>query len=259
MAKRSVEPLPWLLFSAGGVASASSTPVLLLLFGLAFPLGWISPPSYEDISGLLRNPLTKLVLLGVFAVSLFHWAHRFRYTLYDGLPPALKPTIAVCCWAGPRARLAGRGIPARRRAAGIGARLTACVEFGVRSELGELGEWRDDAHLLSAEVDHDRLLSLDLRRTRGRSDHRETRSRSTQACTGVVSAGRLKGLPERCRRWPARSASSRTVCALCRVGRYRQRFRAGSPEDLKLVHCGHDHDRLPFGVAVRQVDLGREA
>jgi fumarate reductase subunit D len=45
MRKRSPEPLLWLLFSAGGVASALFVPVLVLLFGLAFPFGWLSPPS----------------------------------------------------------------------------------------------------------------------------------------------------------------------------------------------------------------------
>jgi fumarate reductase subunit D len=101
VAKRSVEPIPWLLFSAGGVASAMFLPVLLLLFGLVFPLGWISPPSYDDIEGLLSNPITMLVVLGVFTLSLFHWAHRFRYTLYDGLQlQHLSRQIAVLCYGG---------------------------------------------------------------------------------------------------------------------------------------------------------------
>ncbi len=101
MAKRSIEPFPWLLFSAGGVASAMFLPVLLLLFGLAFPLGWISPPSYEDIAGLLGNWLTRLVLLGVFTLSLFHWAHRFRFTLYDGLQlKHLGGQITALCYGG---------------------------------------------------------------------------------------------------------------------------------------------------------------
>ena len=34
---------------------------------------------------MLANPLTLLVLLGVCVLSLFHWAQRFRYTLFDGL------------------------------------------------------------------------------------------------------------------------------------------------------------------------------
>ena len=39
--KRSNEPFLWLLFSAGGVVAAILIPVHLLLFGIAFPLGWL--------------------------------------------------------------------------------------------------------------------------------------------------------------------------------------------------------------------------
>jgi fumarate reductase subunit D len=85
MVRRQAEPLLWLLFSAGGVASAMLMPILLALFGVAFPLGWLTAPSHEHLSAILGNPLARLVLLAVFVLSLFHWAHRFRHTLYDGL------------------------------------------------------------------------------------------------------------------------------------------------------------------------------
>ncbi|MGH8893740.1 MAG: fumarate reductase subunit FrdD [Actinomycetes bacterium] len=101
MAKRSIEPLPWLLFTAGGVMSALFLPALVLLFGLAFPLGWISAPPYADVHGLLRGPLTLVVLFGVFTLSLFHWAHRFRFTLYDGLQIRhLNTLVAIGCYGG---------------------------------------------------------------------------------------------------------------------------------------------------------------
>ena len=64
MAKRSLEPVLWLLFSAGGVASALLVPILVLLFGLAFPLGWLSAPNYEHVHGLLRHPVTRVALFG---------------------------------------------------------------------------------------------------------------------------------------------------------------------------------------------------
>ncbi len=41
MGTRSNEPFLWMLFSAGGVVSAMLMPIHLLLFGLAFPLGWL--------------------------------------------------------------------------------------------------------------------------------------------------------------------------------------------------------------------------
>lgn len=101
MAKRSLEPVLWLLFSAGGVASALFVPILVLLFGLAFPLGWLSPPSHEQLYGVLRHPLTRLVLFGVCTLSLIHGAHRFRFTLYDGLQiKHLNELINLFCYGG---------------------------------------------------------------------------------------------------------------------------------------------------------------
>jgi fumarate reductase subunit D len=85
MIKRDAEPLLWMLFSAGGVVSALLMPALLFLFGIAFPLGWLTPPDRERMRELLANPIVALVLLGLLVLSLFHWAHRFRHTLYDGL------------------------------------------------------------------------------------------------------------------------------------------------------------------------------
>jgi fumarate reductase subunit D len=101
MAGRSLTPLPWLLFSAGGVVAALVLPVLVFLFGLAFPLGWIAAPEYDHLAGVLRNPLTIAVVFVVLMLSLFHWAHRFRYTLYDGLQVKhLNQPIAVLCYGG---------------------------------------------------------------------------------------------------------------------------------------------------------------
>ena len=85
MAKRSYTPLFWTLFSAGGVVAAFLIPIHIILFGLAFPLGWLQPPSYEKLAALARLPLARLYLFILCSLPLFHWAHRFRYTLYDAL------------------------------------------------------------------------------------------------------------------------------------------------------------------------------
>jgi fumarate reductase subunit D len=96
MIKRSAEPFLWLLFSAGGVAAALVFPILLLLFGVAYPLGWVMPPPHERLTTVVANPLTRLALFAVCAVSLLHAAHRLRYTLYDGLQiKHLNEVIAV--------------------------------------------------------------------------------------------------------------------------------------------------------------------
>jgi fumarate reductase subunit D len=88
----------WLLFSAGGIASALLMPILVLLFGLAFPLGWVTPPSHAHLVAVLGHPLTRLALLVFCVLSLFHWAHRFRHTLNDAfdLRHLAKPIAAIC-------------------------------------------------------------------------------------------------------------------------------------------------------------------
>jgi fumarate reductase subunit D len=100
-AKRPIEPFLWLLFSAGGVASAMLMPSLVFLFGVAFPLGWLSPPTHQHLAALAGNPLTRIILFVVCLLSLFHWAHRFRYTLYDGLQiKHLNEVINAFCYGG---------------------------------------------------------------------------------------------------------------------------------------------------------------
>ncbi len=50
---------------------------------------------------VLGHPITRLVLFVLCALSLFHWAHRFRHTLYDGLQiKHLNEMIAVICYGG---------------------------------------------------------------------------------------------------------------------------------------------------------------
>ena len=85
MAKRSFIPFFWTLFSVGGVVAAFLIPIHILLFGLAFPLGWMQPPTYEKLLALTRLPLVRIYLFALCSLPLFHWAHRFRYALYDAL------------------------------------------------------------------------------------------------------------------------------------------------------------------------------
>lgn len=101
MSKRSNEPFLWLLFSAGGVLAAMVIPIQLFLFGLAFPLGWLKTPSYDSLVTLASHPLARLFLFALCMLSLFHWAHRFRYTLYDGLQiKHLNELINTFCYGG---------------------------------------------------------------------------------------------------------------------------------------------------------------
>jgi fumarate reductase subunit D len=81
--------------------AALMLPVLIFLFGLAIPLGWVEAPSHESLLDLARRPLARLVLFGLCSLPLFHGAHRFRFTLYDGLQiKHLNELIAILCYGG---------------------------------------------------------------------------------------------------------------------------------------------------------------
>jgi fumarate reductase subunit D len=101
MARKPIIPLLWTLFSAGGVIAALLLPVHVALFALAFPLGLVEPPSYDAMLELLRHPLTRLYLFVLCSLPLFHGAHRFRYTLYDGLQiKHLNELVNTFCYGG---------------------------------------------------------------------------------------------------------------------------------------------------------------
>ena len=97
--KRNIDPFWWGIFGAGGAISAMVLPVLLFINGLAIPLGWVEAPDYRALLSLLENPISRLFLFSVISLSLFHWAHRFRFTLYDGLQVKhLNELVAVICY-----------------------------------------------------------------------------------------------------------------------------------------------------------------
>jgi fumarate reductase subunit D len=94
--KRSIEPFWWSLFGAGGTLAAFFTPVLLLLNGFAVPLGLLDAPDADRMRELILHPVSRLFLFVLVSLSVFHWAHRFRFTLYDGLQlKHLNELIAV--------------------------------------------------------------------------------------------------------------------------------------------------------------------
>jgi fumarate reductase subunit D len=95
------EPFVWLLFSAGGVVAALVLPVLLVLFGVAFPLGWVDPPDHGHLLAVLRNPLTRLAVIGICALALVHAAHRLRFTVEHALQLGrYDAAIATVCYGG---------------------------------------------------------------------------------------------------------------------------------------------------------------
>jgi fumarate reductase subunit D len=84
--KRSVAPVFWLLFGAGGMLSALAGPALVLITGLAAPTGiGVSPAfmSFARATAFAQHPLGKLILLGVIALFIWHGAERIYLTLRD--------------------------------------------------------------------------------------------------------------------------------------------------------------------------------
>src|SRR5438309_1868532 len=80
------EPFWWALFMAGAGMIGMFLPILILVFGLAVPLGWLPPDTHfpaARLHNLITFPLIRLFLFGVISLTLFHWAHRFRYFLFD--------------------------------------------------------------------------------------------------------------------------------------------------------------------------------
>jgi fumarate reductase subunit D len=110
MSRRPVEPFLWLAFSTGGVLAALFLPMLLFLLGVVFPLGWITPPDHDHLMAVAGHPATVVIVFIVCVLSLLHWAHRFRYTLYDGLQiKHLNELVAVLCYGGALAGSAAAG------------------------------------------------------------------------------------------------------------------------------------------------------
>ena len=80
---KSNKPIVWGPFAAGGSVTAFVTPVLIMLtllvaFGHA-PAGL----GYDALRGFLAHWLSKLVVFGVIALSLWSQAHRLRITFFD--------------------------------------------------------------------------------------------------------------------------------------------------------------------------------
>jgi fumarate reductase subunit D len=90
---RSNEPLWWTPFMAGAAASAFLMPVTIVITAIAVGAGWIS---YQDLRALLGNPLVKIYLVVLISLSLFHAAHRLRFTLIDLL--TARGALSLICY-----------------------------------------------------------------------------------------------------------------------------------------------------------------
>lgn len=92
---KSNEPFWWTLFGAGGMIAALFLPITLLITSILAKANVVRP---EKLHELFAHPLVRLYLFVVISLPLFHWAHRFRYTLVDLGLKAVKAPIAVLCY-----------------------------------------------------------------------------------------------------------------------------------------------------------------
>ena len=70
-------------------------PILIILTSMAVAADWLTE---ERFWTLLSNPRVRGYLFVVISLSLFHWAHRFRYILEDLGGKPLRSLIAVACY-----------------------------------------------------------------------------------------------------------------------------------------------------------------
>ena len=99
--RKSNEPLFWSLFSGGGMLLALLGPALIIVTGFLVPANTVG---FTRLHSIFTNPVGRVVLFGVAALTFFHAAHRLRHVLIDvGLRRFSLP-LAVTCYA---AALAG--------------------------------------------------------------------------------------------------------------------------------------------------------
>jgi fumarate reductase subunit D len=92
---KSNEPFLWALFGAGGMVAALLMPVTILITSVLLMCNVVSA---DRLLVLCRHPLVRVYLFVLISLPLFHWAHRFRFTLVDLGLKAAKGPIAILCY-----------------------------------------------------------------------------------------------------------------------------------------------------------------
>jgi fumarate reductase subunit D len=93
---RSDEPLWYGPFAAGLLVGAFFVPALVVITGLLFP--YLRTYEASQVQHLLNHWITRLLLFVVISLSFFHWAHRFRYILFDLGLRAGRTAVAFICY-----------------------------------------------------------------------------------------------------------------------------------------------------------------
>ena len=77
-------------------------PILIIITGILVPFGLVGddPLNFERIREAVSQPLVKLILFTIISLPLFHWAHRFRFTLVDVGLKSVSTLISILCYGG---------------------------------------------------------------------------------------------------------------------------------------------------------------
>ena len=77
-------------------------PILIIITGILVPFGLVGddPLNFERIRDAVSQPLAKLILFTIISLPLFHWAHRFRFTLVDVGLKSVSTLISILCYGG---------------------------------------------------------------------------------------------------------------------------------------------------------------
>ena len=96
--KRSNAPVFWLLFGAGVLLSALLGTLLVVITGIAVPLGWplrAQLMSYPHMLAFAQHGLGKAFLFVVIALFAWHAVHRLFHSLHDiGLRTGVAAKLA---------------------------------------------------------------------------------------------------------------------------------------------------------------------
>lgn len=77
------------------MVAAFLIPATLVVTGFVHLTGLVTP---EDLHGLIKHPIARIYLFVVIFLSLFHWAHRFRYALADLGLKGMTGLLSVICY-----------------------------------------------------------------------------------------------------------------------------------------------------------------
>ena len=84
--RRSNAPVFWLLFGAGGLLAALFGPMLVVVTGIAAPLGWPLRSellSYARMLAFVQHWAGKAFVLALITLFAWHAAHRIFHSLHD--------------------------------------------------------------------------------------------------------------------------------------------------------------------------------